>query len=80
MSGHPEEGQEDAPMETLLHVVHLRMAIQRGIELARGIAQVGVQTFLKRLIKYHLAQANTRKRKEGNVTCSWAAQLNLKAT
>lgn len=56
MSGHSQESQKDAPMEAFLHVAHLRMAIQQHIKLARSVAQVGIQTFLKRLIKYHLAQ------------------------
>ena len=70
VSGHSEESQEDTPMKTFLHVIHLWMAIQQRIKLARGIAQVGIQTLLKRLIKYYLAQRETRKWKEGNFTHS----------
>lgn len=70
MSGHSEESQEDTAMKTFLHVIHLWKAIQQSIKLARGIAQVGIQTFLKCLIKYYLAQVKTKKWKEGNVTHS----------
>lgn len=56
MSGHSEERQEDAPMETSLHGAHLRMAIPGHIELARGRAQVGIQALLKSLIKDDLKQ------------------------
>lgn len=61
MGGHPEESEEDAAMEAFLQLVHLRMAIPECVELARGRAQVGIQTLLQGLIKYHLARGKGSK-------------------
>lgn len=70
VGGHPEEGEEDAAMEAFLQLVHLRLAIPGRVELARGGAQVGVQTPLQGLIKHHLAQGKAGKWGGGNVTPS----------
>lgn len=74
VSGHPEEGEEDAPVKTPLHVADLGGTIQHRIELARGKAQVGIQTLVKRLIKYHLAQPGTREQRRECHTSTGVAQ------
>lgn len=76
MGGHPEEREEDTPMEAFLQLVHLRMAIPQRVELARGGAQVGIQTLLQALIKDHLAQGKAGKWEGGNVTPSQPVLLS----
>lgn len=61
MGGHPEEGEEDTAMEAFLQLMHLRVTIPEHVELARCRAEVGIQTLLQGLIKYHLAQGKAGK-------------------
>lgn len=57
MCSHPEEGQEDRPVNGALHVGHRRGGGQGGeVQASRSLMQVGIEAPLQRIIKDHLVE------------------------
>lgn len=55
--GHPEEGQEDRPVDGALSVDHRRGGGRGGqVEAARSVVQVRVEAPLQGLVEHHLAE------------------------
>lgn len=57
MSGHADEGEENASVEALLHINNLRGWGHPLVELPGNIVQVGVQALLQGLVEDNLSQA-----------------------
>lgn len=65
MCSHPQEGQEDQPVDGALHLSHCRGGGQGGeVEAPRGVMQVRVQAPLQGLVEHHLVEKTENSQEE----------------